>query len=100
VIDDWAKGLLASVPRHKRLVLVTAHRRERFGGPLEGICRAVREIAERFGPEGVHLVYPVHLNPNVRRPVEQVLAATITLLKSLDYLSLVHLMKCSTLILT
>ena len=99
---DWEKGPLASVPRQKRLVLVTAHRRESFGGPLEDICRAVREVAERFGPEDVHLVYPVHLNPNVRRPVEQVLAGTanITLLEPLDYLSLVHLMKCSTLILT
>jgi UDP-N-acetylglucosamine 2-epimerase len=99
---DWGRGPLASVPRHKSLVLVTAHRRESFGGPFEEICRAVRDIAERFGPEDVHLVYPVHLNPNVRRPVEQVLAraANITLLEPLDYLSLVHLMKCSTLILT
>jgi UDP-N-acetylglucosamine 2-epimerase (non-hydrolysing) len=99
---DWEKGPLAGVPRHKRVVLVTAHRRESFGGPLEDICRAVREIAERFGPEDVHLVYPVHLNPNVRRPVERLLAGArnITLLEPLDYLSLVNLMKCSTLILT
>lgn len=99
---DWAKGPLASVPCDRRLVLVTAHRRESFGGPLEDICRAVREIAERFGPEDVHVVCPVHLNPNVRRPVEQVLArvANVTLLEPLDYLSLVHLMKRATLILT
>ncbi len=99
---DWSKGALRYLPRNKRLLLVTAHRRESFGGPFEEICRALREIADRFDRDGVHLVYPVHLNPNVRRPVEHILAgaSNITLLEPLDYLSLVHLMKQSTLILT
>ena len=99
---DWSAGALAGVPRDKRLVLVTAHRRESFGAPLEEICAALREIAGRFAADGVHLVYPVHLNPNVRRPVERILGgvANITLLEPLDYLSLVQLMKRSTLILT
>jgi UDP-N-acetylglucosamine 2-epimerase (non-hydrolysing) len=75
----------------RRLILVTAHRRENFGGPLENICRALREIARRY--EDVHLVYPVHENPSVREPVRRLLAdvANITLLSPIDYLSLVHL---------
>jgi UDP-N-acetylglucosamine 2-epimerase (non-hydrolysing) len=66
------------------------------------MCGALLEIAERFGPEDVHLVYPVHLNPNVRRPVEERLTgvSSITLLEPLDYLSLVQLMRHSNLILT
>jgi UDP-N-acetylglucosamine 2-epimerase len=99
---DWAQGALATVPRGKRLILVTAHRRESFGRPLEEICHAIRDIALLMGPQGVHLVYPVHLNPNVRRPVHQILAgvSNVSLLEPLDYLALVHLMRHSTLILT
>jgi UDP-N-acetylglucosamine 2-epimerase (non-hydrolysing) len=84
-----------------RLILVTAHRRESFGCPLERICAALREIALRGGDD-LHLVYPVHLNPNVHEPVHQMLGdiVNITLTPPLDYLSLVQLMKRSTLILT
>lgn len=83
----------------KRLILVTAHRRENFGEPLENICRAVREIALR---NDVEIVYPVHLNPNVQEPVNRILkdVPQITLLPPLDYLPLVHLMKHAKLILT
>ncbi|MGC8668362.1 MAG: non-hydrolyzing UDP-N-acetylglucosamine 2-epimerase [Chthonomonadales bacterium] len=97
---DWASGPLAGVPSAGPLVLVTAHRRESFGAPFRMLCEAIRELAERF-PD-VHFVYPVHLNPNVRSPVEEILSArkNIHLLEPLDYLSLVHLMKRSTLILT
>ena len=52
------------LPTEGRLVLVTAHRRENFGSPLENICRALRAIADRF--DDVSIVYPVHLNPNVQ----------------------------------
>ena len=64
---DWREGELAEIPRDKRLILVTAHRRENFGQPLIEICAALKEIAARY--TDVHLVYPVHLNPNVRNLV-------------------------------
>lgn len=83
----------------RKLILVTAHRRENFGQPLENICQALKELATRGD---VEIVYPVHLNPNVQKPVHRLLQNTahITLLPSLDYLPLVHLMKRATLILT
>lgn len=97
---DWHTGELAQVPRDKRLILVTAHRRENFGAPLDDICTALREIAARF-PD-VQLVYPVHLNPNVQRAVNAHLpgVSNITLLPPLEYLPLVHLLKQSHLVLT
>ncbi len=87
--------------RRLRLILVTAHRRENFGRPLENICEALRRIAERYR-DSVRIVYPVHLNPNVREPVHRLLGniPNITLLPPLGYLSLVHLMKRSYLVLT
>lgn len=83
----------------KRLILVTAHRRENFGTPLENICYALKELASRTD---VELVYPVHLNPNVQAPVNRILRDSphITLLPPLDYLPLVQLMKHAKLILT
>ena len=83
----------------KRIILVTAHRRENFGQPIENICFALKELAAR---DDVQIIYPVHLNPNVQEPVKRILGDTqnITLLPPLDYLPLVHLMKHSTLILT
>jgi len=99
---EWDAGPLADVPTNKRLVLVTAHRRESFGAPFRRLCTAVRDLAGHFAGDGVHFVYPVHLNPNVQKPVHEILdqAENITLLKPLDYLSLVHLMKRSSLVLT
>jgi UDP-N-acetylglucosamine 2-epimerase (non-hydrolysing) len=83
----------------KKIILVTAHRRENFGKPLENICRALLELAKH---EDIEIVYPVHLNPNVQEPVNRLLqgAEHITLLPPLDYLPLVHLMKHAVLILT
>ncbi len=91
--------LLSKHPISNRLVLVTAHRRENFGQPLENICHALLQLAARGD---VEIVYPVHLNPNVQEPVNRLLknAEHITLLPPLDYLPLVHLMKRATLILT
>lgn len=91
------QGVIGSKTR--RLILVTAHRRENFGTPIENICQAIKELA---GREDVEIVYPVHLNPNVQEPVHRLLQNVphITLLPPLDYLPLVHLMKCATLILT
>jgi len=94
-------GPLAGIPSKKRLILVTAHRRENFGQPLENICLALRDIAARYDGR-VHIVYPVHLNPNVWEPVHRLLrdVPNITLTPPLDYLPLVHLMKQSYLVLT
>jgi len=82
-----------------RLILVTGHRRESFGGGFERICRALAEVASR--PD-VEVVYPVHLNPNVRQPVEAMLSGlpNVRLIEPLDYLPFVYLMTRSTLILT
>jgi UDP-N-acetylglucosamine 2-epimerase (non-hydrolysing) len=84
-----------------RIILVTAHRRENFGKPLENICAALRAIAERYRAD-VHIVYPVHMNPNIRKPARQLLGglANITLLPPLEYLALVNLMKRAHLVLT
>ncbi len=97
---DWDAGELTRVPRDKRLILVTAHRRENFGPPLQEICAALKEIAASF--DDVHLVYPVHLNPNVQQVVHSELrdVSNITLLEPLEYLPLVQLMKASYLVLT
>lgn len=86
-------------PETGRLVLVTAHRRENFGQPLENICHAIKELAARADLE---IVYPVHLNPNVQEPVNRILKGTphITLLPPLDYLLMVHLMKHAKILLT
>jgi len=99
---DWKAGPLATIPRDRRLVLVTAHRRESFGQPFRDLCGAIRTLAAEFDSQFTHFVYPVHLNPNVRAPVGEILAGlrNVSLIEPLDYLSLVHLMKASTLILT
>ncbi|MCS6907675.1 MAG: UDP-N-acetylglucosamine 2-epimerase (non-hydrolyzing) [Anaerolineales bacterium] len=88
-------------PEQSHLILVTAHRRENFGKPLENICRALRALASEYG-ESLRIVYPVHLNPNVWEPVYRWLGdiPNITLLPPMDYLPFVHLMKNATLILT
>ena len=85
----------------RRLVLVTAHRRENFGQPILDICLALKRLAQAYQDEIV-IVYPVHLNPNIHVPVHQALSGidNIHLLPPLDYLPLVHLMKNATLILT
>jgi UDP-N-acetylglucosamine 2-epimerase (non-hydrolysing) len=83
-----------------RLILVTGHRRESFGKPFEAICRALRGVVERF-PD-VELVYPVHLNPKVREPVDAILRGVprIHLLEPVEYPKLVWLMGQSHLVLT
>lgn len=99
---DWSNGPLARIPRHKRLILITAHRRESFGAPLRHICLAIRELADKFRDADVHFIYPVHLNPNVQHPVREILANVpgVSLIEPLDYLALVQLMKRCYLILT
>jgi len=85
----------------KKLILVTAHRRESFGPPLKSICSAIKKIAEKFYRE-VELVIPVHKNPSVREVVEEMLEEVnnVILTEPLDYEPFVELMKRSYLILT
>lgn len=84
----------------RRIVLVTGHRRESFGDGFERICQALADAAKAF-PD-VDIVYPVHLNPNVREPVNRLLAgiANIHLIEPLDYLPFVYLMNRAHIILT
>ncbi|MNM51510.1 UDP-N-acetylglucosamine 2-epimerase [compost metagenome] len=86
--------------QNRRMVLVTGHRRENFGDGFERICQALVQTARDF-PD-VDVVYPVHLNPNVREPVNRLLAGVdnIHLIEPLDYLPFVYLMSRSYLILT
>ncbi len=100
---DFSTGPLAGLPiDEKRLVVITSHRRESFGDTFEGICKALRRLAERFADEGVHLIYPVHLNPNVQKPVYEILSGidNVSLMEPIDYLSLQNLMRRADLILT
>jgi UDP-N-acetylglucosamine 2-epimerase (non-hydrolysing) len=99
---DFAGTPLADLPfDSRRVVLVTAHRRESFGGPFEAICRGLRELALKYRDDVV-LVYPVHRNPNVRQVVNASLAGidNVRLIDPLDYMPLVHLMKRSYMVLT
>ena len=84
----------------KRLVLITGHRRESFGGGFERICEAIAQMAKAF-PD-VEFVYPMHLNPNVREPVNRLLKGltNVFLIEPLDYLPFVYLMNKSYVLLT
>ena len=84
---------------NKKLILVTGHRRENFGDGFLQICQGLNRLASR---DDVQVVYPVHLNPNVQKPVYEILAGNtnVHLIKPLDYLPFVFLMKQSYLIIT
>lgn len=90
---------LPSLDPHRLTLLVTGHRRENLGDGLENICHALNDITQA---RDVQVVYPVHLNPNVQEPVERLLGHNprIHLIKPLDYLPFVHLMRLADLILT
>lgn len=98
----WSSAILSSIPENAQIVMITAHRRESFGAPLREICFAIKELALQFERDGVHFVYPVHMNPNVQQPASEILSdlVNVSLTEPLDYLSLVNLMKRSRLILT
>lgn len=95
-----AAAAVPSPAPDRRLILVTAHRREHFGAPFEGICQALLTIANQH-PD-VDLVFPVHLNPNVRQPVFRLLGdhPRIKLLEPLDYVTFVGYLSQAYLILT
>lgn len=85
-----------------RMVLITGHRRENFGGRFNNICNAIAELASKY--TDVHFVYPMHLNPNVREPVERILGAhegkNVHLIEPLQYLPFAAIMNRAYIILT
>lgn len=88
----------------RRLVLITGHRRENFGEGFIHMCTAIRDLANRY--PNVDFVYPMHLNPNVRRPIHEVFGEDLSrfenlfFIEPLEYLSFVYLMEKSTIVLT
>lgn len=88
----------------KKLVLITGHRRENFGCGFESMCKAIQTLTRKY-PE-VDFVYPMHLNPNVRKPIHEVFGENLSNLSNmffiepLEYLSFVYLMEKSTIVLT
>ena len=100
--DLFEKGYdLNRLLQGKRMVLITGHRRENFGEGFLNICRAIKQLAQTF--PNIDFVYPMHLNPNVRKPVLDILgeaAGNIFLIEPLSYLPFVYMMKKSLLILT
>ena len=88
----------------QKMVLITGHRRENFGEGFISICRAIKTLSEQF-PD-VDFIYPMHLNPNVRRPIHEVFGENLSdlgnlfFIEPLEYLSFVYLMEKSTLVLT
>lgn len=99
---EWKGSRFHALAGDNRIVLVTAHRRESFGEPFRQMCEAVRELATGCGGEELQFIFPVHLNPNVREPVNEILGGVpnVSLVEPVDYLSMVQLMKRATLILT
>lgn len=88
----------------KKLVLITGHRRENFGGGFISMCQAIKTLTEKY--KEVDFVYPMHLNPNVRKPIHEVFGEDLSglgnmfFIEPLEYLSFVYLMEKSTVVLT
>jgi UDP-N-acetylglucosamine 2-epimerase (non-hydrolysing) len=102
ILELFSKlGLGSDANSGPQLVVVTAHRRENFGQPIENICLAIKSVVEHY-KDKIRIVYPVHLNPNIQGPVYRLLQdlPSVTLLPPLEYLSLIHLLKRAKLILT
>lgn len=86
----------------RKLVLITGHRRENFGDGFKNMCEAIRDLANKY--QDVDFVYPMHLNPNVRKPIQEIFGSikhdNLFFIEPLEYLSFVYLMEKSTLVLT
>jgi UDP-N-acetylglucosamine 2-epimerase (non-hydrolysing) len=89
-----------NIDLNKKIVLITGHRRESFGEPFQNICMAIKTCAEKF--PSVEFVYPVHLNPNVQKPVHSMLSGlkNVHLIEPLDYAHFIWLMNKSYVVLT
>ncbi len=110
-LDTELKGILKSagydverLKEGKKLVLITGHRRENFGDGFISMCKAIKALTEKY-PD-VDFVYPMHLNPNVRKPIHEVFGEDLTglgnmfFIEPLEYLSFVYLMEKSNIVLT
>lgn len=111
VLDNELEGVLAKagydvnrLKDDKKLVLITGHRRENFGDGFINMCTAIKDLTEKY-PD-VDFVYPMHLNPNVRKPIHEVFGEDLSglgnmfFIEPLEYLSFVYLMEKSTIVLT
>ena len=98
-LSDQMAAKFSFLQTDKRMVLVTGHRRESFGEGFERICQSLYQLSER---EDIQIVYPVHLNPNVREPVNRILKdrSNVFLIEPQDYLPFVYLMNQSYIIIT
>ena len=110
-LNDELKGLLAQagydvtrLDGGKKLVLITGHRRENFGDGFINMCTAIKDLTEKY--PNVDFVYPMHLNPNVRKPIHEVFGEDLSglgnmfFIEPLEYLSFVYLMEKSNIVLT
>ena len=110
-LDEELKGILKTAGYDinrlldgKKLVLITGHRRENFGDGFVSMCRAIQTLTEKY--PNVDFVYPMHLNPNVRKPIYEVFGEDLSnlgnmfFIEPLEYLSFVYLMEKSTIVLT
>lgn len=110
-LDDLLKNKLSSfgygvdrLDEGRKLVLITGHRRENFGEGFLNVCNAIKELSRKY--PFVDFVYPMHLNPNVRRPIHEVFGEDLThlgnvfFIEPLEYLEFVYLMQHSTIVLT
>ena len=98
-LEQSLTGQFPYLDSKKKLILVTGHRRESFGKGFEHICHALKKLGER---NDIQIIYPVHLNPNVQKPVNRILGdcPQIHIVKPLDYLPFVYLMNRAYIIIT
>ncbi len=99
--EDSFRSSFSKIDFSKKIMLVTGHRRESFGEPFLNICNAIKDIAVKF-EDVIEIVYPVHFNPNVRKPVNEILKdlGNVHLIEPLSYPYLIWLMNKSHLVLT
>lgn len=103
-LDDYSSYYNEEPAKQRRLVLITGHRRENFGEGFISMCKAIRTLAEKY-PD-VDFVYPMHLNPNVRKPIHEVFGEDLSIypnlffIEPLEYLSFVFLMEKAYIVLT
>lgn len=99
---EMVENFTSPLPNKRKLVLITGHRRENFGDGFINMCNAIKTLTEKY-PE-VDFVYPMHLNPNVRKPIKEIFGESVInnihFIEPLEYLPFVYLMNQSTLVLT
>ena len=97
---EWNESKLSDIDLDKKIILITAHRRESFGDDFNDMIKAIKFLAQKH--KNIQFVFPVHLNPNVKKPVFDNLldVKNIYLLKPLDYLTMVQIMSKADLVLT